>query len=277
MDCVKIECLLSNLEGILKIQRKCTGKQKHIASVLGRNGQRLACGWNKRTIWRRFCTKRLSGSFIFVCSNNPWQIDVQSSISNRAFLITVVWELALLVASIQEEKKKKKNARKSSFVNQLIFSLNANIPLFMEKPWTRGTIWFLLHPPLVAHLHPLCSLSEKHDSSHLYYRITPWGSIKKKKGAFMPAWPGWHNECITHCQPLKTLVCTFICTFPSWPFNSHMFTFQGLLRWEYEGLSGLSDQPQIRSLFFSVSLKANVPENDSFHSVNQRHTAPSCF
>lgn len=34
----------------------------------------------------------------------------------------------------------------------------------------------------------------------------------------MPAWSGWHDKCIMHCQPQKTHTC--MC----WPFYTHLFS-----------------------------------------------------
>lgn len=49
--------------------------------------------------------------------------------------------------------------------------------------------------------------SEKHDRPHLYYHITLWASIKKKR-LFMPAPSGWHDKYIMRCEPWQTRVMT---------------------------------------------------------------------
>lgn len=61
----------------------------------------------------------------------------------------------------------------------------------------------------------------------------PCGPRLRRKGFYAClAWLAWqmHRGLSTTAN---TLVCTCKRAYPSWPFNSHMFSIQGALQWKY--------------------------------------------
>lgn len=101
--------------------------------------------------------------------------------------------------------------------------------------------------------------SEKHDRPHLYYRITLWASIKKKGLLCLLGLAGMTNALRIVSLGKQAHTHMYADVHIPAAFNSHMFSVQGALYWEYCGPPwAVRSCPEGELHIFSLTFKINV-------------------